>query len=37
MGLEIITDTFGEALLGILAGGAVIALFLGLVNYVTAF
>lgn len=37
MSLEIILEEFGQALLGLLCGGAVIAMFVWLLDVVTAF
>lgn len=35
--MEILVEEFGEALLGLLAGAAALAMFTGLLNYVTSF
>ncbi len=37
MGFEMIAEEFGEALLGLLAGGAVIAMLGSVLNYVSGF
>lgn len=37
MGLEIIVEELGESLLMLLAGGAVIAMIVGVLNFVTSF
>ncbi len=37
MGLELITEIFGEAFLGMIAGGAAIAMFTVLFHYASTF
>ncbi len=37
MSLEMIVEEIGQALLGLLAGGAVIAMFVKMLDFVTAF
>lgn len=37
MSLELILDELGDALLGLLAGGAVTAMLVVVLNYVTSF
>ncbi len=37
MGLELITEIFGEAFLGMIAGGAAIAMFAMLLHYASTF
>lgn len=37
MGLELITEIFGEAFLGMIAGGAAIAMFTVLLQYAAVF
>lgn len=37
MGLDLIVSELGEAFLGLLAGGAVMVMLIGILNYVTGF